>query len=145
MLKPLYRLAQRLCASELIADVYRGILGREPDRESDAYVRQLGSSRNLAHVVADISSSHEAWERNLHARPDELLLLIFRGLCAQQPDADLHASFAAQLAQSRDLPATLARFLQSRELWAAIVRSSPDRIVESACRSLLRSEPEAQA
>src|SRR5207244_3315954 len=84
----------------------------------------------------------EAWERNLYARPDELLRLIFRGLCGTGPGAAAHGRYTAQLTSSRDLPETLATVLESRELWEAIIRCQPGQIVASACRSLLQGERE---
>jgi len=142
-MKPLYRLALRLCAPDIVSDLYRAILGRDPDREgSAAYAEQLGPRGSLTGVVADICRSREAWERNLYARPDELLRLIFRGLCGTGPGAAAHGRYTAQLTSSRDLPETLATALESQELWEAIVRCQAGQIVASACRSLLRAEPD---
>ena len=84
---PLYRLALRLCAPEIVRDIYRGVLGREPDSAGlQTYREQLLATGDLAGAVASISTSSEAWHRNLHGQTVELVTLVLRGLLGREPD-----------------------------------------------------------
>jgi len=60
-----YALLCRLLAPELLADFYRGLLGREPDAEGlMAYVKELRRENDVPLILRDMSRSPEA----LHPR-----------------------------------------------------------------------------
>ena len=141
---PLYRLLLKWCAPQLVRDLYRGLLGREPDGAGlHAYREQLRATGNLAAVVAEVSASTEAWKRNLCAQPAELLRLFVRGLEGREPDPEtVDASAAPHRADPLALLRTVAA---SRAHWDNLTALRAEELVSATFEALLGRAPDAQA
>jgi hypothetical protein len=139
----LYRLALRFCAPKIVREVYRGVLGREPDPEGlTAYCNQLGESGSLAGVVARISTSQEAWSRNLFEYPSELVSLLFRGFLNKEPDAQTLNAYGVRLNESKDLSQLLSTIAQSQEHWETLLDLRAEELVQAIQRIFLRAPDE---
>jgi hypothetical protein len=138
-----YRLALKFCAPKIVREVYRGVLGREPDPEGLAtYCNQLAESGSLAAVVAGVSTSQEAWSRNFFEYPSELVSLLFRGLLNKEPDAQALHAYGARLTQSKDLAQLLSTIARSQEHWETLLALRAEELVQAIQGACLRAPDE---
>ena len=141
----LYRLVLRLCAGGIVRDIYRGILGREPDSAGlRTYRDQLLGTEDLSAVVADISASREAWLRNLYSQPAELARLLLRGLKRQEPDQPAIDACATHL-RDGDLPAVLGALAASKGHWESLIELHAEELVRAVFETLLERGPDEYA
>jgi len=140
-----YRLALKFCAPKIVREVYRGVLGREPDPEGLAtYSSQLVESGSLSDVVTSISTSQEAWTRNLFEYPRELVCMILRGFLNKEPDAQTLDAYGALLKESRDLSQLSSTIARSQEHWETLLDLRAEELVQ-AIQGIFPQEPDDRA
>lgn len=103
-------------AGDLVGAVFAGLLGRSPDEAAlQGYGDFLVNSQDAAATIADVAASDEHWSHLVARRAPALVHLVFRALLQRDADEAALASYAAQLAETRDLQALIDEVGSSRE------------------------------
>ena len=103
-------------AAELIAAVFRGLLGRKPDPIAvTTYMTVLADRKDLADLVGVVGRSQEHWERVLAGNAPELLRAVYLSLTGREPDDQALASHAEQMASGTSLASILQTLGDSEE------------------------------
>jgi len=116
--------AQQPCTTDgrqVVNELYRHMLERQPDSGSAHWVQQLESGRmTVRDVVRAISTSPEHMHRFIHTEAGEStpyersVARLYRHILGRQPDAEGQRTFA-QIAQRDGPRAVIERILSSRE------------------------------
>ena len=118
-------------ASDMVGEVYRGLLNRDPDPEGlTTYVPQFARDGDLASLIATVGGSEEHKATLGFAapiRPDdfrrkvllalapELVRSAFRGLLSREPDPEAISSYTKRIREAGDLGPTLREIVRSKE------------------------------
>lgn len=147
----------------VLAEAYRGILGREPDAEGLASHRAtLAHARRLAPVLDSMVRSEEVWRRLLGLRAGALVGAVFRALLDREPEDEARAAYGDLLARTGDLEAFVAEVARSTEHENRVLAkhgAAPaaavgvggwtlhdhDALVHAVFRGLLGRDPDPQA
>src|ERR1700687_349902 len=96
-------------AEELVRTAFKGILQREPrEQEIKAFAAQIRKGSELRPLLSAVATSQEHWEQSLARRSKELVLTLYRSIFNRDSDSRALASYAAQLAASKDIPGLLS-------------------------------------
>ncbi len=135
-----------LRAPQLVREMYRGLLGRDPEPEALArYASEFAESRDLHRLLAEIASSEEHWQRLFAARVPLLVHVMYRGLFNRDPNAEALARYSGELAELHDIGRPLAEMVCSDELWQRLLGMRAPQMVRAIYRGMLNREPAPEA
>lgn len=101
-------------ASNMVRDIYRGLLGREPDQDGlDVHTAALARNRRLDVFLTEFISSDEYWDRLLAKRAPDILQAIYKGLFGKELDDNKLQEHAQVIRRSRDLAVIVAALVRS--------------------------------
>jgi Ca2+-binding EF-hand superfamily protein len=110
--------AEPLCttdARQVVDEIYRHVLERAPDRDSQGWVDQLaGENTTVREVVRAIAKSPEHIQRFGTESRDSVINTLYRHLLNRQPDPQGHRT-SLQIAERNGLGAVIDSFVNSRE------------------------------
>ncbi len=130
-------------SAELVREVYRGLLGREPDEKGQAaYEALLVRTNKLAAVLAEVICSVEFWKRTLESNSSQVVRQMFLGLLGREPGREEVTVLSAKLAGTRDLAAVLADVALCGNTWENMCSAHSERLVHESFRGLLGRNPE---
>src|SRR6267154_1179969 len=130
-------------SEDVVRNIYRGLLGRDPDREGlDSYASDLAARKDIVAVIAGIAGSKEHWERLLAQKSEDVVVSAYRGLLGKDPDKDALDSFASRLAHSKDIAALVFAIVSSNEFGEIQLTQRAPEIVRSIYLALLKREPD---
>ena len=131
---------------ELVYAAFRGLLGREPDKEAaTTYAAMLAGKKEISAVLEDLIGSDEFWEKMQARRSPELVDAAFRGLLGREPDTEAAARYAEVLTEKKDISIVLADIVRSDEFWGKMLASRSPELVDSTFQTLLGREPDKEA
>jgi hypothetical protein len=123
---------------DLVKAAYRGLAGRSPtEDEVQTQVAAIKREGKVSAVIQDISHLPEAWARNLHSQPAELVRQLYRGVNGEDPDAASLAAGIALLAQRPDLPTLVSSLLVERRRRLGLLEIGAASIVQAAFKTSL--------
>ena len=103
-------------STELVSEIYKGLLGREPDQEAvRAYAGILSGNRGLSAVLTDIIGTDEFMEKTMAGRSHQFVEEIYRCLLGRSPDPDGMAGYAQVLGATKSLSGVMSALLDSEE------------------------------
>ena len=112
------RWAVRFAARFLAREIYRGILGREPDEaELSACVGAIKGTGDISPSLSRLISS-KAGEKVLAAQAPRLVTVAYEALLEREPDPQGLKSHSDRLKKDNDLASFLRRMIDSREFKA---------------------------
>lgn len=136
----------RLCAAEVVRELYRGLLLREADSGGlAAHSARLRKSPDLAALLREMSGSQEHWEQIFRSRAAELVEVAYRGLLKRDADPNALQGYAAALADTRDLQMLLATIARSDEHWIKTLETRAPDVVRALYAGLLDRDPDPEA
>ncbi|MGA2228114.1 MAG: DUF4214 domain-containing protein, partial [Syntrophobacteraceae bacterium] len=101
---------------ELVSEIYKGLLGREPDQEAvRACTPILSGHRGLSAVLADIIGSDEFTDKTVAGRSHQFVEEIYRCLLGRSPDQAGMARYARVLGTTKGLGGILSSIIGSEE------------------------------
>ena len=105
-----------LKAEELVREVYRGLLKREPDQEAlAAYSAQFRHGGRLAGLLTGVAESDEHWRNLLGLKAKEVVAAVYRGLLKREPDEKGLTSHMDGFGLHRDLTSLVSVVRESAE------------------------------
>jgi hypothetical protein len=129
----------------ILAEAYRGILGRNPDDEGLAvHASSLQQTRDLAAVLGEISRSDEAWARALQERAAEIANELRAALLGVDDHPDASGEQAPSLRSTSDLRGLVESLAKGVGHWRHLARRDAEVLVEAAYTALLQREPDAE-
>lgn len=130
-----------LRSAHFVAEVYQGILGREPDEGAAGFVDQVKDSADLTRVLSEIAASDEFWRRTMSRHAEKLVSEVYRELLAREPDGSASA-VVDRVRASGALAPLLSQIKASDELWRQQVHARSDFFVTSGYRGILDRSPD---
>jgi len=101
-------------AQRLVRDIYRGLLGREPDQQGHrTHAAALSRTRRLDAFLADFVNSGEYWDKIVAKRAPMILRAIHKGVFGREPDPTVLEECSQLLGTSRDLAVVMAAMVRS--------------------------------
>jgi len=110
-------------AKNIIQEMYQGLLNREADIEGlKAYTAALQKNKILTKFLSDMSTSQEAWEKNLYGHPEQIIDIYYRGVLGREPDEG-SSGYSERIKQGESLDNILTELVSSAEFSNKFLRS----------------------
>jgi len=133
-------------APQLVRATYQGLLEREPEPEALAsYAQSLAAKKDVSALISEILRSEEFREKSLAALAPQLVQATYRGLLGREPEAQVLASLAENVAERKDLAALLGDTIHSDEFRERSLAALAPQLVRAAYQGLLEREPDPEA
>jgi hypothetical protein len=118
-------------AEELIREVFRGILGREPEEEALTSYKEGFGSLKVEGVIKDLVGSEEHWQKIQTDHAEDIIREIYRGILEREPEECAlfsHAEHFKNLSNgkvaSKRLHFTLTKFIESEEFYCSLNKNN---------------------
>ena len=141
-------------ARELIAEVFQGILGREPDeKDLNVYKGRIGELR-VEGVISDLIESGEAWDRQKSTHMQELIREAYQGIMGREPEEEALIAHSEEYLQHQNkktesrLKLTLNKLIESEEFFytlntrRALWEKVQEKLLQSVYQGLLDRAPD---
>lgn len=107
--------AQQPCTTDarrVVDELYRHMLERGTDRESDVWVSRLTSGSTVRDVVREIAKSPEHLQRWGNESRDQVVRTLYRHILNREPDANSQRE-TLEIASRRGIPAAIDQIVNS--------------------------------
>jgi hypothetical protein len=140
------RLLLKWHAGYFVRVMYLALLERDADDQGlAAYCRELRRNGDLLEVTRAIARSEEARNLDLFGSPAPLITAAFRGLLGRDPEPEALTAYSKNLADHKDLAATLDNIGRSEEHWRRLLAVHAETLVRATFLALLKREPDPEA
>jgi len=129
-------------AKNIMQEMYQGLLNREADVEGlKAYTDALQKNKILSKFLSEMSTSQEAWEKNLYAHSEQIVDIYYRGVLGREPD-EASLGYSERIKQGESLENILTAIVSSDEAWHRQTSEHAAQLVALAYRGVLGREPD---
>jgi len=113
-------------SSELVRQLFLGVLGREPDPdEAAAYNPKMSKTEDISALLAELGVAKRSWAKLCSDHSGRLVQEAFKGLFDREPEDNALQEYSEKLNQTGDLAQLLATLIESREFSELRIKRRP--------------------
>jgi hypothetical protein len=126
-------------AKELIREAYQGVLGRDPEVESQKAYEKSFTELGTDCLIKELSGSQEAWEKQKGAHAEELIREAYLGVLGREPEEEALETYAGSF-RGLGIEGVIWDLCASEELWEKQKGVHTEELIREAYRGVLKRE-----
>jgi len=139
----LYRFFSRIFRREIIRDGFHGVLGRDPEEETQKAYEKRFKELGTEGLIKELSGTTEAWEKQKRAHPVELIRDAYLGVLGREPEEKGLKAYGA-IFKELGTSGVIRELSGSSEAWRNTIHHNIEKIIKIFYKGALEREADLE-
>ena len=141
--KKIYQLFSQVFSREIIRDGFQGVLGRDPEEETQKAYEKRFKELGTEGLIKELSGTTEAWEKQKRAHAVELIRDAYLGLLGREPEEEALKAYGA-IFKELGTAGVIRELSGSSEAWRNTIHHNSEKIIKIFYQGVLEREADPE-